>query len=145
MTTVIMALRMRTPLCDDVIRIITELHLLDLKHQRMKKEISGKLVDILRYMNLYYILQMKNQFDLKKRINDIQEIVSENKQYMCKDLLQKNEYLVSVYDKYVLKFEETITANNYEAINHEAYDAAEALDESFGVLYDLLLTLAGFR
>ena len=62
MTTVIMALRMRTPLCDDVIRIITELHLLDLKHQRVKKEILGKLECI----NLYYIFQLKNQLDLRK-------------------------------------------------------------------------------
>lgn len=138
MTTVIMALRMRTPLCDDVIRIITELHLLDLKHQKMKKEISGKLKDILECMNFYYIFQLTNQSDLEKRMNDIQKFVSENKQYVCKDLLQKIEELTSAYEKYVSKYEETITANDYEVINHEAYDAAEDLDESIGVLYDLL-------
>lgn len=138
MTTVIMALRMRTPLCDDVIRIITELHLLDLKHQKMKKEISGKLKDILECMNFYYIFQLTNQSDLEKRMNDIQKIVSENKQYVCKDLLQKIEELTSAYEKYVSKYEETISANDYEVINHEAYNAAEDLDESIGVLYDLL-------
>ena len=138
MTTVIMALRMRTPLCDDVIRIITELHLLDLKHQRMKKEISGKLVDILECINFYYIFQLTNQSDLKKRMSDIQKIVSENKQYVCKDLLQKTEELTSTYERYVLKYEETISANDYEVINHESYGAAEDLDENIGVLYDLL-------
>ena len=138
MTTVIMALRMRTPLCDDVIRIITNLHLLDLKHQKMKKEISGKLKDILEYMNFYYIFQLENQLDLKKRMNGIQEIVSENKQYLCEDLLEKTEDLTSAYKKYVSKYEETILANDYEIINHKAYDAAEDLDKSIDVLYNLL-------
>ena len=138
MTTVIMALRMRTPLCDDVIRIITNLHLLDLKHQKMKKEISGKLKDILEYINFYYIFQLANQLDLKKRMNGIQEIVSKNKQYVCKDLLEKTEDLTSAYEKYVLKYEETILANDYEIINHNAYDAAEDLDKSIDVLYNLL-------
>lgn len=138
MTTVIMALRMRTPLCDDVIRIITELHLLDLKHQKMKKEISGKLKDILEYMNFYYIFQLANQLDLKKRMNCIKKIVSENKQYLCEDLLEKTEDLTSAYKKYVSKYEETILANDYEIINHKAYDAAEDLDKSIDVLYNLL-------
>ena len=138
MTTVIMALRMRTPLCDDVIRIITELHLLDLKHQKMKKEISGKLKDILEYVNFYYIFQLANQLDLKKRMNCIKEIVSENKQYLCEDLLEKTEDLTSAYKKYVSKYEETILANDYEIINHKAYDAAEDLDKSIDVLYNLL-------
>jgi hypothetical protein len=138
MTTVIMALRMRTPLCDDVIRIITELHLLDLKHQKMKKEISGKLKDILECMNFYYIFQLTNQSDLEKRMNYIQKIVSENKQYVCKDLLQKIEELTSAYEKYVSKYEETISANYYEIINNKAYDAAEDLDKSIDVSYDLL-------
>lgn len=138
MTTVIMALRMRTPLCDDVIRIITNLHLLDLKHQKMKKEISGKLKDILEYINFYYIFQLANQLDLKKRMNGIQEIVSENKQYLCEDLLEKTEDLTSAYEKYVSKYEETILANDYEIINHKTYDAAEDLDKSIDVLYNLL-------
>jgi len=138
MTTVIMALRMRTPLCDDVIRIITNLHLLDLKHQKMKKEISGKLKDILEYINFYYIFQLANQLDLKKRMNGIQEIVYENKQYLCEDLLEKTEDLTSAYEKYVSKYEETILANDYEIINHKAYDAAEDLDKSIDVLYNLL-------
>ena len=138
MTTVVMALRMRTPLCDDVIRIITELHLLDLKHQKMKKEISGKLKDILECMNFYYIFQLTNQSDLEKRMNYIQKIVSENKQYVCKDLLQKIEELTSAYEKYVSKYEETISANYYEIINNKAYDAAEDLDKSIDVSYDLL-------
>lgn len=138
MTTVIMALRMRTPLCDDVIRIITNLHLLDLKHQKMKKEISGKLKDILEYINFYYIFQLANQLDLKKRMNGIQEIVSENKQYLCEDLLEKTEDLTSAYEKYVSKYEETILANDYEIINHKAYDTAEDLDKSIDVLYNLL-------
>ena len=138
MTTVIMALRMRTPLCDDVIRIITNLHLLDLKHQKMKKEISGKLKDILEYINFYYIFQLANQLDLKKRMNSIQEIVSENKQYLCEDLLEKTEDLTSAYEKYVSKYEETILANDYEIFNHKAYDAAEDLDKSIDVLYNLL-------
>jgi hypothetical protein len=133
-----MALRMRTPLCDDVIRIITELHLLDLKHQKMKKEISGKLKDILECMNFYYIFQLTNQSDLEKRMNYIQKIVSENKQYVCKDLLQKIEELTSSYEKYVSKYEKTISANYYEIINNKAYDAAEDLDKSIDVLYDLL-------
>lgn len=138
MTTVIMSLRMRSPLCDDVIRIITELHLLDLKHQKMKKEISGKLKDILECMNFYYIFQLTNQSDLEKRMNDIQKIVSENKQYVRKDLLQKIEELTSAYEKYVSKYEETLSANDYEVINNKAYDAAEDLDKSIEVLYDLL-------
>ena len=138
MTTVIMALRMRTPLCDDVIRIITNLHLLDLKHQKMKKEISGKLKDILEYINFYYIFQLANQLDLKKRMNGIQEIVSENKQYLCEDLLEKTEDLTSAYEKYLSKYEETILANDYEIINHKTYDAAEDLDKSIDVLYNLL-------
>lgn len=129
---------MITPLCDDVIRIITELHLLDLKHQKMKKEISGKLNDILECMNFYYIFQLTNQSVLEKRMNDIQKIVSENKQYVCKDSLQKIEELTSAYEKYVSKYEKTISANDNEIINHKAYDAAEYLDKSIDVLYDLL-------
>lgn len=138
MATTILTLRKATPLNDDMIRMITELHLLDLKHQRREKESSCKLVDILETMNFYYIFQVENQLDLKKKMTDIQEIVSENKQYLSKDVLEKTEDLSSVYDKYVLKYEETITADDYEVINHEANDAAEALDESVCIMYDLL-------
>jgi hypothetical protein len=104
----------------------------------MKKEISGKLKDILEYINFYYIFQLANQLDLKKRMNGIQEIVSENKQYLCEDLLEKTEDLTSAYEKYVSKYEETILANDYEIINHKAYDTAEDLDKSIDVLYNLL-------
>lgn len=138
MASTILTLRKATPLNDDMIRMIVELHELDLKYQKREKESSCKLVEILESMNFYYIFQVSNQSDLQKRMTDIQEIVSENKQYLKKDLLEKTEELISMYDKYVLKYEETITADDYEVINHEANEAAEELAEYIGIMYDVL-------
>lgn len=137
MASTILTLRKATPLNDDMIRMIVELHELDLKYQKREKESSCKLVEILESMNFYYIFQVSNQSDLQKRMTDIQEIVSENKQYLKKDLLEKTEELISMYDKYVLKYEETITADDYEVINHEANEAAEELAEYIGIMYDV--------
>ena len=137
MASTILTLRKATPLNDDMIRMIVELHELDLKHQKRQKESSCKLVEILESMNFYYIFQVSNQSDLQKRMTDIQEIVFENKQYLKKDLLEKTEELISMYDKYVLKYEETITADDYEVINHEANEAAEELAEYIGIMYDV--------
>lgn len=138
MASTILTLRKATPLNDDMIRMIVELHELDLKYQKREKESSCKLVEILESMNFYYIFQVSNQSDLQKRMTDIQEIVSENKQYLKKDLLEKTEELISMYDKYVLKYEETITADDYEVINHEANESAEELAEYIGIMYDVL-------